>query len=834
MTSASALRIQDSKLSSLGLSKSIINKEKVCCYTRSLDNADNKNPILVLIHGYPQSAYMWRHVIPQLPSQAPLFVPDLPGYGASAPIERNDKLSVGTAVLEALKTEVKKSKSADGNVKIVLIGHDRGGRVAHRLTVSGVDGVDILGVCLIDIVPTSTQWQNFASPATTAKGITGYFHWPLLANVDLATRMITAFGPSNWCQEMILRWAGGENPACVAKLKADDALTVYGDFFAQEHTLKASCEDYKEGATTDLEEQEKDQKEGRKIEVPVLLLYSEAGIGTRFNFPDVWREWVREGVKIENHGLGDGVGHFGAEEAPDECVEAIIVEEQTKIDNSLVEQHSVGPLPQTNAERSYESKTNDLKLAVSDLNLRLSEAATITFPWDARWNDLQVRGSSPRISPDYNVVVEVATESDVQSTVAWANRLNIPFLAVTGGHGWTTTLNKLSYGIQINMRKLNTTTLSRDGKTAMVGGGTMQHEITRSLFALGKYAVTGLSECVSVAGPLLGGGHSLLQSQHGYSLDGLVSARVVLASGKVVEASQTRNADLFWALQGSGHNFGIVTSLEVKTYDIPSNWTVYSLIYKTDKVEALFRLINEFEEPATKRPAKLALTGVFVRIPAVDPINPVVAYTVAYEGTEAEAEPYALRFKALDPVSTIVSTNVNYVELYTVTGNNLKSQACTRNENIAGAGVSLPAWDLEGVRKAFTIFGNITADPRFNTSITLMENYGMQGVRAIETASTAMPPEERDYPILASPVLWWAGNDAQATKDAYAYTHAMREALYTGLDKSNNKRHCYVNYANGDESKPEMYGDNARLAKLAELKSKWDPKNRFGFYNPIV
>ena len=126
---------------------------------------------------------------------------------------------------------------------------------------------------------------------------------------------------------------------------------------------------------------------------------------------------------------------------------------------------------------------------------------------------------------------------------------------------------------------------------------------------------------MSVAGPLLGGGHSLLQNQHGYSLDGLVSARVVLASGKVVEASRTTNADLFWALQGAGHNFGIVTSLEVQTYDIPSNWTVYSLVFTTDKVEALFQLINEFEEPSMKRPAKLALTGVFVRIPAVDPIN---------------------------------------------------------------------------------------------------------------------------------------------------------------------------------------------------------------------
>jgi hypothetical protein len=84
-------------------------------------------------------------------------VPDLPGYGASAPLEQNDKLSVGRVVLSALKSEVKKSKGGEGgtNLQIILIGHDRGARVAHHLTVSGVESVEILGVCLIDIVSKS-------------------------------------------------------------------------------------------------------------------------------------------------------------------------------------------------------------------------------------------------------------------------------------------------------------------------------------------------------------------------------------------------------------------------------------------------------------------------------------------------------------------------------------------------------------------------------------------------------------------------------------------------------------------------------------------------------
>ena len=299
---------------------------------------------------------------------------------------------------------------------------------------------------------------------------------------------------------------------------------------------------------------------------------------------------------------------------------------------------AAGLLCTVRCSSAFEQK--DLKHAVAALSAQLSDKASVKFPGGVDWDTLQLRASSPRISPHYNVVVQVATESDVQATVALANRFNIPFLAISGAHGWTKSLNKLPYGIQINMRKLNTTILNQDGKTAMVGGGTIQYEITRALFAKGKYAgefkytiffietqlitsllVTGLSECVSVAGPLLGGGHSLLQNQYGYSLDGLVSARLVVASGEIVEASRTKNADLFWALQGAGHNFGIVTSLEIKTHDILSNWTVYSLIYPSEKLESLFSLLNDFEGPSIKRPAKLALTGVFVKLPDVDPVN---------------------------------------------------------------------------------------------------------------------------------------------------------------------------------------------------------------------
>jgi FAD/FMN-containing dehydrogenase len=112
------------------------------------------------------------------------------------------------------------------------------------------------------------------------------------------------------------------------------------------------------------------------------------------------------------------------------------------------------------------SAHHDLEQVAAQLKSHLSSEAIVTFPWNPRWKDLQARASYPRLSPDYNAVVEVVTESDVQATISLANQFSIPFLAVSGGHGWSNSLKKFPYGIQINMRRMNTMTLSADGKTA--------------------------------------------------------------------------------------------------------------------------------------------------------------------------------------------------------------------------------------------------------------------------------------------------------------------------------------------------------------------------------
>jgi FAD/FMN-containing dehydrogenase len=100
----------------------------------------------------------------------------------------------------------------------------------------------------------------------------------------------------------------------------------------------------------------------------------------------------------------------------------------------------------------------------------------------------------------------------------------------------------------------------------------------------------------------------------------LVSARVVLANGTAVTASKDENADLFWALQGAGHNFGIVTEFTYKIYDARVNdtWVLEELVFTGDMLEELFSVHNQLMK---SQPPELVLWSFLVLMPEIDPLK---------------------------------------------------------------------------------------------------------------------------------------------------------------------------------------------------------------------
>lgn len=109
--------------------------------------------------------------------------------------------------------------------------------------------------------------------------------------------------------------------------------------------------------------------------------------------------------------------------------------------------------------------------------------------------------------------------------------------------------------------------------TLTAGGGCCAEDVEVPCEKQGLRVVTGLISETGIGGFTLGGGTGLLTPQHGTGSDNLVSARVVLADGSIVDASETENADLFWALRGCGPNFGICTEMTMRVY--PSRGRVY-------------------------------------------------------------------------------------------------------------------------------------------------------------------------------------------------------------------------------------------------------------------
>ncbi|KAF2148777.1 alpha/beta-hydrolase, partial [Myriangium duriaei CBS 260.36] len=316
--------IQDRKFKELGFQK--VNTTKgVVSYSQNLEKAASDNPIIILLHGYPQSSYIWRLIAPLL-NEKPLFIPDLPGYGQSKPVDQNDKLSIGTCIMEALRELISESKSTNSVLPVVLAGHDRGAKVAQALQVnagkSDVSGFSIVGLTLFDVVPTLYQW-GIGNSAAAQKG---YFHWSFLANVPIAKRMIMAYGGGQWAKDMIDGWSGS-NKDGLEKLKSGDSLKVYNEFFNNESVVEASCLDYEAGAGADVDRESDDIENGRSISVPFLLIYSADFLSKRAKKPisEVWgAPWTKAKIPATFVPIGGGIGHFIPEEAPEQAAAALL------------------------------------------------------------------------------------------------------------------------------------------------------------------------------------------------------------------------------------------------------------------------------------------------------------------------------------------------------------------------------------------------------------------------------------------------------------------------------------------------------------------------------
>jgi haloacetate dehalogenase len=266
-----------------------------------------KGPPLLLLHGYAQTNVMWHKVAPALAEQFTLIIPDLPGYGWSAvPEADKDHEPYSKRAMAKVMVELMEEL---GHVRFALAGHDRGGRVAYRLTLDHPGRVERLAV--LDIVPTHAMWHGM-----DRKLAMKVWHWTFLAQPYPVPEALIGKDPIGYIDRKMASWTKAKD------LSGFDprALAHYHAFFSDPLRIRATCEDYRAGYTSDLAADEADVAAGRKITCPLLALWGAAGIPSETAGPlGIWREWATQvsGKAIES-------GHFVAEENPDATAAALI------------------------------------------------------------------------------------------------------------------------------------------------------------------------------------------------------------------------------------------------------------------------------------------------------------------------------------------------------------------------------------------------------------------------------------------------------------------------------------------------------------------------------
>ena len=263
------------------------------------------SPVL-LLHGYPQTHVMWSQVAPGLRDGGQAVVcPDLRGYG------RSHKPPAGDGFVNYSKrtmaAELVDVMAALGHERFAVVGHDRGGRVAYRMALDHPDVVTRLAT--LDITPTVEQWDTLRGTASI-----GAFHWMLLAQPHPFPERLIGADPEYFLRTLCGKWAAGTpepNPALQPNM-AHYVAAFVGD------TIRATCDDYRAGATIDVELDRADRNAGRRIACPMLALWGDPS-GQRPSLLDVWRRWADD---VRGHSLP--CGHFLAEEAPEATLAALL------------------------------------------------------------------------------------------------------------------------------------------------------------------------------------------------------------------------------------------------------------------------------------------------------------------------------------------------------------------------------------------------------------------------------------------------------------------------------------------------------------------------------
>jgi haloacetate dehalogenase len=262
-----------------------------------------KGSPLLMVHGFPRTSLMWRHVAPHLAENHTVICVDLRGYGRSGiPASAEDHYPYSK---RAMANELVAVMDKLGFSKFDLVGHDRGGRVSYRLALDHPEKVTRLAV--LDVIPISDAWAR-----ADAQFALHWWPWSLLAQKSPLPEKYLLGAPD----------AAFDNPLGEGTF-GPEIKAEYLESYRNPARVHAICEEYRAAAGIDIEHDKKDVEASRKITCPMLHLWATGGPLDSFYEKDggalgIWRKWA---VNVQGQSVKGG--HFFPEDNPAETTELL-------------------------------------------------------------------------------------------------------------------------------------------------------------------------------------------------------------------------------------------------------------------------------------------------------------------------------------------------------------------------------------------------------------------------------------------------------------------------------------------------------------------------------
>jgi len=419
-------------------------------------------------------------------------------------------------------------------------------------------------------------------------------------------------------------------------------------------------------------------------------------------------------------------------------------------------------------------------------------------------------------------VAVCATTEDVVKAVKHA-RQNDLRVAVRGGGHSIAGLSAIEGGLLIDLAPMNGVEVDTERKLAKVGGGAILRELDGATQAQGLATPVGVVSDTGVAGVTLGGGYGWLRRKYGLSSDNVVEAEVVTADGSVLRAAADENPDLYWAIRGGGGNFGIVTTFTFKLHDVGPEVGFAATFYPIEEAAQVMRGWRSYVENAPDEVTSTCVTITFPANPELpEAIHDRAVIIVGAVHAGADAESGLADMQPLRELGTV---------LFDMSGPTPFVGVQTGFDPLFPRDTLRAYWKSQYVDELTdeaidTIAAAANDRP---APLTLVNTFHMGGAIArVGEEETAF--HQRTSPYMVSIDGMWsdAGDDDANIEWVRSTWNAVAE---------HGTGEVYLNFTGLADEAPQAGVDSAygrNLARLAEIKAKYDPENFFRINNNVL